>query len=97
MKEEVKSIILNLPNLSFAYLFGSRANGTFKENSDYDICIVIKDDDKQIVFKTVTEFMLKHSEFIQPLVLTKQEFDEKMKISIYKTKILDKGILLSRA
>ena len=79
MKEEIKNLITNLPNFSSAYLFGSRAKGTFKENSDYDICIVISDNDKTPVFKAITEYMLKNKEFIQPLVLTKEEFEEKIK------------------
>jgi predicted nucleotidyltransferase len=94
MNTEIRNIIESIPNLSFAYLFGSRAKGTAKEESDYDVCIVINDNDKQTVFKTLTEFMLHKKIFIQPLVLTKDEFDSKIKIKIYKTEILDSGTLI---
>lgn len=94
MKQEIINVIKSLPNLSKAYLFGSRAKGNFKESSDYDICIVISDKDKEIVYKTITEYILTSKDFIQPLVLTVNEFEEKMKIDVYRIEILENGKLI---
>lgn len=95
MKQEITNIIKSLPNLSKAYLFGSRAKGNSKEDSDYDICIVITDTNKDIVYKLITEYYLTSKNFIQPLVLTINEFEEKMKIEVYRVEILVNGKLIT--
>lgn len=92
MNQIIFDTIISLPNLSKAYLFGSRAKGNHTKDSDYDFCIVIKDNNKEIVFKMVYEFLKNNSIFIQPLVFTEIEFKEKMKIDIYKNEIIEKGI-----
>ena len=96
MDNSVKKLINSIPNLEFAYLFGSRAKGTAKKDSDYDICIVIKDNDKDTVVKLVTEYLFQSKIFIHPLILTKEEFEVKTKIDIYKKEIIDNGILIDR-
>ncbi|RMA56292.1 nucleotidyltransferase domain-containing protein [Ulvibacter antarcticus] len=95
MKKEIQELIKNLPNLSKAYLFGSRAKNTHNDDSDYDICIVIKDLDKDLVFKTITDYMIANKDFIQPLVLTDDEFNEKIQIEIYKREIVENGKLIA--
>lgn len=95
MKQEITNIIKSLPNLSKAYLFGSRAKGNSKEDSDYDICIVITDTNKDIVYKLITEYYFTSKNFIQPLVLTINEFEEKMKIEVYRVEILVNGKLIT--
>lgn len=92
MNENIKNAIQSIPNVVSAYLFGSRASGTHKPTSDYDVCIVISDDNKDIVYDTLVDYMMKNKEFIQPLIYTKKEFEEKMKIAIYNTAIIKKGI-----
>ena len=94
MKEQIANLIKNLPNLSKAYLFGSRAKNTHNDDSDYDLCIVIKNIDKKIVYKTITDYMIENKDFIQPLVLTTEEFNEKIKIEIYRKEIVENGIVI---
>ena len=88
----VKNFILSIPNLSFAYLFGSRASNTHREESDFDICIVINNDDKNETRKLIVDFLFNNKEFIQPLILTEQEFNDKMKIDIYRNEIIRNGV-----
>jgi predicted nucleotidyltransferase len=95
MKKEIETLIKNIPNLSKAYLFGSRAKNTHKNDSDYDICIVITNNNKNIVYKTITDFMIINKEFIQPLVLTIEEFNEKTKIEVYRKEIIENGKLIT--
>jgi len=42
--EKITSLIRNIVEPEKVVLFGSRANGQFRVDSDYDICIVLKDD-----------------------------------------------------
>ena len=39
--EEIKTIVCNLKEIQFAYLFGSFADGSYSENSDIDIAIYL--------------------------------------------------------
>lgn len=92
----IADFILSIPNVSFAYLFGSRASNTHKEESDFDICIVINNNDKNETRKFIVDFLLNNKEFIQPLILTEQEFKDKIKIDIYRDQIIDNGIRIIR-
>lgn len=93
---KVEKFILSLPNLSFAYLFGSRAKNTYREDSDFDICIVINNNDKNETRKLLVNFLLENKEFIQPLILTEEEFNKKIDIDIYRNEIIKNGIKIEK-
>lgn len=41
--DKIKKILSQFDEVEFAYLFGSYADGTFRDNSDIDIAVYIKD------------------------------------------------------
>lgn len=43
MKEQLTKILFSKDNVIFAYLFGSYVNDTFKQGSDVDIAVYLKD------------------------------------------------------
>ena len=93
MKKEILDLIKNNPNILEAYLFGSRAKKTNKDDSDYDICIVVKDNKHKMgIYDSVTKYMLENKEFIQVLIFDKITFEEKTKIDVYKNEIINNGI-----
>lgn len=47
---EVKDIILKTVDCEKIYLFGSYSNNTQQENSDYDLYVVLKNEDENPVF-----------------------------------------------
>ena len=44
MKTQLENLLADVPNVKFAYLFGSHADSTMRENSDMDLAIYIYDD-----------------------------------------------------
>lgn len=69
--DEIKSILNNFEEVLFAYLFGSYANGTFRDSSDVDIAIYLKevslDNELQINYQ-LSKFLKKDAD---TLVLNK--------------------------
>jgi predicted nucleotidyltransferase len=61
------------------YLFGSRANNTFNEDSDYDIAIILKEEVdwrvKDKVSGVVYDIMLEHDIIIDSHIFTKNEIE----------------------
>jgi len=43
MKEKIKKFLLRQKNVDFAYLFGSRADGSWSDKSDVDIAVYLED------------------------------------------------------
>jgi predicted nucleotidyltransferase len=66
-------------NIIGLYLFGSRANNTFNEDSDYDIAIILKEEVdwrvKDKVSGVVYDIMLEHDIIIDSHIFTKNEIE----------------------
>jgi len=57
----VKEIILKTVDCEKIYLFGSYANNTQRENSDYDLYVVLKNEDENPVFVEQCKLRLKRA------------------------------------
>ena len=92
----VKAIINTVPVLEI-YLFGSTANGTAKEGSDYDFYVVIPDDGiraREATWK-IQSAIQKRTRGIDMLVNTKSRFDKyKNSISFIESEVLRTGVKL---
>ena len=78
MKVVAKNV---LPSTSHAYLYGSRARGEAREDSDWDVLLVldkdeIEDSDYDEVSYPFTYFGWENGECIIPVLFTKKEWDE---------------------
>ncbi|WP_195980237.1 nucleotidyltransferase domain-containing protein [Clostridium butyricum] len=92
---EIVHILKKQKQICRVILFGSRASNSYREDSDYDLCIIIKKEDirKEIIFK-LGEYMIKNNILIHPFILTEKEYEYKKDISTYKQEIFDNGIIL---
>ena len=80
-------------------LFGSQARGDNKENSDFDILILLnkeritRDDEKKVKYP-LYDIEYETGKIISPLVLSKKEWEQKHKITPFYSNIINEGILL---
>ncbi len=86
------------PN-SELYLYGSRARGTAKKSSDWDLLILLNS--PQVTFEFETEFMdnlyeieLETGEIISPLIYSKQDWTANHKASPLFLNINKEGVRL---
>ncbi len=69
------------PNLVKAVFFGSRARGTEKPWSDYDILLVLRDKNKKSVdtiYEEVTDFLLEREVDISLKVLSEKQYQQQV-------------------
>ena len=79
--------IKNNLNIDRIILFGSRAKGTFKKNSDYDFILVSKDFKGEKFTDRISKIYpyWKYNESIEPLCYTPEEFNKlKKQITIVR-------------
>ena len=95
----VKDIIIKTVDCDKIYLFGSYANNTQKENSDYDFYVVLKNEDENPVFAEQNIYRKlstrdgRHTP-TDILVETKNKFIELCTLPTIERKIVREGILL---
>lgn len=92
----VRQLFANLP--ASVYLFGSRARGDARKDSDWDILIVTDDSiDKNDAFEKLaypfTETGWRLGEQITPLLYTKSEWDSERETAFYHN-VQNEAILL---
>lgn len=69
------------PNLMKAVLFGSRARGTEKPWSDYDVLLVLREKDRpslDTIYEEVMDFLLERGVDISVKVLTEKEYGQQI-------------------
>ena len=96
--ERIKNIIVQTVTPDRIYLFGSYANGTAREDSDYDFYVVVPDDSDRPA--TITE-RIYHALYKQtnkkPVdILVKQfsDFEKRKLLPTIEREIYTKGIVL---
>ncbi|MCQ2253510.1 MAG: nucleotidyltransferase domain-containing protein [Bacteroidales bacterium] len=96
IKEKMKSV---MPQGSEAILFGSRARGDYREDSDWDILILLdKDKINRLVDEDITyslrEFGWEINEQINPILFTKKDWENSKHNSLFYYNVMNEGITL---
>ena len=95
----VKDIILETVDCERIYLFGSYANNTQREGSDYDLYIVLKNEDdnpviaEQSIYRSISKRDGRHIP-TDILAETKNKFNNLCTLPTIERKIIREGILL---
>jgi uncharacterized protein len=95
IKRSVKS---NAPNATLI-LFGSRARGDNRPDSDIDILILLdqkqitSDDEKRVKYP-LYDIEFETGKIISPLVLTKSEWESRHKITPFYERVNEEGVVL---
>lgn len=93
--EKIVDLLINKFDIDRIILFGSRATNIFREDSDYDICIVCNDEkDTEIILKCVINFMYENAVNIHPYIFSKAEYEYRSNLEIYQKKIIQEGKIL---
>lgn len=97
--DRIKSIVLNNNPSAKIYLYGSRARGTMKPDSDWDLLILLnKDKITADIEKTVTyplyDLEFEIGEVISPIVYSEKEWNSKHRITPFYSNVMKEGKLL---
>ena len=83
-------------NIVQTILFGSVARGDDTNESDIDILIIIRSDNRQVEYmidKMVVDFILEKEEVISPHVMTEDHFNKTKDYSFLKT-VMAEGMVI---
>lgn len=93
---EIKRIVLAIEPGAKIYLFGSRAKGTMKPDSDWDLLILLNKDKITSEVENNVAYPLYDLEFeigevISPLVYSEKEWNTKHKITPFYANVMREG------
>ena len=95
--EKIKDKIVSRLSPKKIYLFGSFANGSEKEDSDFDFYVIVKDGTENIVDLTAEAYRAirdVRSRAVDIIISTESRFeDRKFRIGI-ENEVMNKGVLL---
>ena len=97
--DRIKQIVLNIDPLAKVYLYGSRARGTMKPNSDWDLLILlnkdkITDDLEKDVAYPLYDLEFEIGEVISPMVYSEKEWNTKHRVTPFYSSVMKDGKLL---
>lgn len=96
---QIKRIVKDKEPLAKIYLYGSRSRGTAKDDSDWDLLILLnKDDISNEVESEITnplyDLEFDTGEVISPMIYTEKEWNSKYKVTPFYKNVMREGILL---
>ena len=95
--EELKNQFVKQLSPIRTYLFGSFANGTNSENSDFDFYIVVDDKVTDLVEMTASAYKAIRTTKQRPvdiIVGTSSRFNERKNMMSVENEVFEKGVLL---
>jgi predicted nucleotidyltransferase len=96
---QIKRIVKEKEPSAKIYLYGSRSRGTAKDNSDWDLLILLnKDDISNEVEREITyplyDLEFDTGEVISPMIYSEKEWNSKYKVTPFYQNVMREGILL---
>ncbi len=97
--DRIKQIVLGIDPSAKVYLYGSRARGTIKPDSDWDLLILLNKDKITIDVERKVTYPLYDLEFeigevISPMVYSEKEWNSKHSITPFYSNVMREGKLL---
>ena len=97
--DRMKSIALDKDPLAKVYLYGSRAQGTMKSDSDWDLLILLNNDKittdiERNVTYPLYDLEFETGEVISPMVYSEKEWNSKHSITPFYSNVMREGKLL---
>lgn len=97
--QRIKAVVLQREPSAKIYLYGSRARGTAKPESDWDLLILlnkekISNEEEQNVTYPLYDLEFEIGEVISPMVYSEKEWDSKYKITPFYSNVMKEGRLL---
>ena len=95
--EQIKDIFVDNLSPVRVYLFGSFANGTAREDSDYDFYVVVKDETKDLAGLTAQAYKSIRpvkSRSVDIVIGTESRFESRKNRMTLENEVSNKGVLL---
>ena len=97
--QRIKKIVSDNDPLAKVYLYGSRARGTMKPDSDWDLLILLNQDKITTDIERNVTYPLYDLEFeigevISPMVYSEKEWNSKHRITPFYSNVMREGKLL---
>lgn len=97
--QRIKKIVSDRNPSAKIYLYGSRARGTMKPDSDWDLLILLNHDKittdvERNVTYPLYDLEFEIGEVISPLVYSEKEWNTKHRITPFYSKVMKEGKLL---
>lgn len=92
------SIKLSAPDAT-VIIYGSQARGNYREDSDFDLLILLnrdkftREDEKKVTYP-LYDIEFETGKIISPLVLTKTDWESKHRITPFYDSVVREGIVL---
>jgi uncharacterized protein len=95
----IKVLILQKEPTAKVYLYGSRARGSAKPDSDWDILILlnkekITNDEEHNITDPLFDLEFEIGEVISPMVYSEKEWNSKYKVTPFYLNVMKEGRLL---
>lgn len=95
----IKRLVLQKEPSAKIYLYGSRAKGTAKPDSDWDLLILLNKDRitneiEQTITDPLYDLEFETGEVISPMIYSQQEWDSKYRITPYYSNVMKDSQLL---
>lgn len=95
----IKKIVLEKSPSAKVYLYGSRARGTMKPDSDWDLLILVQDDKITLDVERNVTYPLYDLEFeigevISPIIYSEKDWNSKHSITPFYSNVMREGRLL---
>jgi uncharacterized protein len=97
--DRIKRIVLDSDPSAKVYLYGSRARGTMKADSDWDLLILLNEDkitteiEKNVTYP-LYDLEFEIGEVISPMVYSEKDWNSKHRITPFYSNVMREGKLL---
>lgn len=97
--QKIKILVQQREPLAKIYLYGSRARGTARSDSDWDLLILLNKDKitneiEQNITYPLYDLEFEIGEVISPMVYSEKEWESKYRITPYYSNVMKEGRLL---
>ncbi len=97
--DRIKGIVLGKDPSAKVYLYGSRARGTTKSDSDWDLLILLKKDKittevERNVTSPLYDLEFEIGEVISPMIYSEKEWNSKHSVTPFYSNVMREGKLL---
>ena len=96
---QIKKIIKKKEPSAKIYLYGSRSRGTAKDDSDWDLLILLNKDfisadtEREITYP-LYDLEFDTGEVISPMIYSEKEWNSKYKVTPFYHNVMKEGVLL---
>lgn len=97
--KRIKSLVLEKDPTAKIFLYGSRARGNAKADSDWDLLILLNTnkityDIEHRITDSLYELEFETGEVISPMLYTEEEWSKKYKVTPFYINVMNEGKLL---